>query len=256
MARRKNRVSIPPQIRDDVVFASDRTCCICRQPERPTQIHHIDEDPSNNDPDNLAVLCMVCHTDQQRQGGFGVGLSAGLVRQYRDDWLRIVNARRADQASARVPARSDPPTSPVTSEHTRQHADRLRSWYAALLKGVREKRDYVTQLDSPAFGNAPLDFREDQLKTKLVTANRLIEFGLNWIRVEPGAEQVCEQYDAFESAFSIYVSYLRPTATRTDWFVFAMARVLYAPPMNRAIEGMQAAIRDHIARIGSQNTAR
>lgn len=176
-----------------------------------------------------------------------MGLSAGLVRQYRDDWLRIVKVRRAAQASANTPARSDLLATHVSTEHTQQHADRLRSWYAALLKGVHMKRDYVRQLDSPVFGNAPLDFREDQLTTKLATANRLIEFGLDWIRVEPGAEQVCEQYDAFESAFSIHMSYLQPTRTRYDRILFAMVRVLYLPPMDRAIEGMQAAVRDHIA---------
>jgi hypothetical protein len=64
-------------------------------PERPVQIHHIDENPANNDVSNLAVLCLLCHDKTQVHGGFGRTYSPGAIRKYRDDWLRIVREKRA-----------------------------------------------------------------------------------------------------------------------------------------------------------------
>ncbi len=45
---KKDRVAIPQELADRVIFAADRTCCVCRQPHRNFQVHHIDEDPSHN----------------------------------------------------------------------------------------------------------------------------------------------------------------------------------------------------------------
>ncbi len=78
----------------DVQFASDRTCCICREPGKSIVIHHIDENPANNSPDNLAVVCLQCHDDTQTKGGFGRHLDAAQVRRYKQDWLERVAARR------------------------------------------------------------------------------------------------------------------------------------------------------------------
>lgn len=83
----------------EVLFDADRTCCVCRVRGRPVQIHHIDEDPSNNDLSNLVALCLDCHNDTQIAGGFGRRLDAGQVRQYREDWLQRIRSRR-DRADA------------------------------------------------------------------------------------------------------------------------------------------------------------
>ena len=78
----------------DVVFASDRTCCVCRERGKAIQIHHIDEDPSNNVFDNLSVLCLECHNDTQMKGGFSRKLNSSLVIKYRDEWSDRVKFRR------------------------------------------------------------------------------------------------------------------------------------------------------------------
>lgn len=90
---------IEPEVAADVMFAADRTCCVCRVRGRPVQIHHIDEDPSNNDPANLVVLCFECHNQTQVRGGFGRRLDAAQVRQFQADWLERVRYRR-DRADA------------------------------------------------------------------------------------------------------------------------------------------------------------
>ncbi len=98
----KDRVPIPPEVAAEVLFASDHTCCVCRDPGRAVQIHHIDENPANNTKANLSVLCLLCHDDTQIKGGFGRKLGADLVTQYRDDWHARVDIRRdkADELAA------------------------------------------------------------------------------------------------------------------------------------------------------------
>ena len=57
------------------------------------QLHHIDDDRSNADPDNFAVLCVDCHNETLRTGGFGRRLNAAQIRRYRDDWIAAVAER-------------------------------------------------------------------------------------------------------------------------------------------------------------------
>ena len=93
MAKKRNQ--IPPEIAARVLFASDRTCCVCRNQGKPIQIHHIDEKPNNNSPKNLAILCFDCHRETQIRGGFDRKLDGNQIILYLEDWLRIVAQRRA-----------------------------------------------------------------------------------------------------------------------------------------------------------------
>jgi len=65
---------------------------VCRNNKR-VQIHHLDENPSNHALDNLAVLCLDCHDDQQVRGGFTRKYSAAEIVHYRESWRRIVRLR-------------------------------------------------------------------------------------------------------------------------------------------------------------------
>lgn len=97
----KTRVSIPSDLVADVMFASDSTCCVCRERGKAVQVHHVDEDPGNNTIENLAVLCLECHNHTQLNGGFGRKLNATLVIKYRDEWLvRVIQRRDAADLSA------------------------------------------------------------------------------------------------------------------------------------------------------------
>jgi hypothetical protein len=84
------------------MYAVDRTCCVCTEAGKAVQIHHIDDNPANNEPENLAVLCLECHNDTQAKGGFGRRLDAALVRYYRNNWVaRVANRRhRADELAS------------------------------------------------------------------------------------------------------------------------------------------------------------
>lgn len=91
---RKIRLPVTTDLSADTLFASDRTCCVCRERGKRVQIHHIDDDPSNNAIANLAVLCFDCHDQTQLRGGFGKHLTAPVVAKYRDEWLQRVVWRR------------------------------------------------------------------------------------------------------------------------------------------------------------------
>jgi hypothetical protein len=104
------RIPVPPLLAARVQFDSDRTCCVCRVAGKPVQIHHIDEDPANNELGNLAVLCLDCHNDTQIRGGFGRKLDSDQVILYRDDWVESVARSRLSQLQAsksQLPKESD-----------------------------------------------------------------------------------------------------------------------------------------------------
>jgi len=103
---RKDRNEIPADVAAKVLFLSDRTCCVCREPHKPVQLHHINEDPSNEREENLAVLCLECHHDTLIRGGFDRKLTAPQILMYRDDWYKAVDLRRHASGG---PTRSVPP---------------------------------------------------------------------------------------------------------------------------------------------------
>jgi hypothetical protein len=90
-----SRISISPEVAGRVLFDSDRTCCVCRVPGKPTQLHHIDENHSNSIEENLAVLCLECHNETQIRGGFHRKLDAHQVLLYKHDWIQLVTRNRS-----------------------------------------------------------------------------------------------------------------------------------------------------------------
>ena len=91
---KKLRVSIPDDIAADILFLSDRTCCVCNTRGKQVQIHHLDENPANNDIDNLSVLCFDCHDQTMIKGGFGRKLDSNQIIKYRNEWLERVKNRK------------------------------------------------------------------------------------------------------------------------------------------------------------------
>lgn len=110
MKGKKTRISIPEDVAAQVLFLTNRTCCVCNTPGKPIQLHHIDEDPSHNSSDNLAVLCLDCHNDTMLKGGFGRKLDASQVKKYKDEWIKRILKRKDDAdkiASIHIVTESD-----------------------------------------------------------------------------------------------------------------------------------------------------
>jgi hypothetical protein len=79
----KTRKAIPKAVSEAVLKEFNHKCAVCGK-ERP-QIHHIDEDPSNNDPLNLIPLCPNCHLIDQHNPTIPIDPEKlRLFREYRD----------------------------------------------------------------------------------------------------------------------------------------------------------------------------
>ncbi len=58
----KKRIAIPKQTEKRAFQEVGSACAFCRESEIASlQVHHIDGDPSNNDLENLIVVCSNCH---------------------------------------------------------------------------------------------------------------------------------------------------------------------------------------------------
>lgn len=131
----KTRIQISVGLSTEVMFASDRTCCVCNERGKSVQIHHVDEDPSNNVFENLAVLCLQCHDETQISGGFGRKLNANLVTKYRDKWYQRVRNRRekADRDAVKRVVGSKENMPPIgTIEYSEERTDAILEYVNSL----------------------------------------------------------------------------------------------------------------------------
>jgi hypothetical protein len=249
VATRKRRVPLDPDSSDEVLFASDYTCCVCRNPEREVlQIHHIDGDPSNNEFDNLAALCGECHHKTQVRGGFGKQLSPGLVQRYRDDWLERIDERRAKQAGQNVEMTIRQPERKMSPQQAREHAQRLRSLYKSLLASVQDLQSYVAWMCARPFESETLDARTERLKPYHDAALKKIWSTLADIRIEPGSQAVC---DNLNSVFTYARNTLDALAKGYEkhgwWRNFSLSSCEGA--FNGAVRDLRIAIHAHIQSI-------
>ncbi len=138
---RKQRIPIPDEAAAEVLFLSDRMCCVCHERGSSLQVHHIDEDPSNNDIGNLAVLCLECHAKTQTKGGFGRKLDQHQILAYRENWYkRIKNIRdMADLISSMKSAGAESKLESVIRmffSHAEFDPPQLESWFRGSRHGI------------------------------------------------------------------------------------------------------------------------
>src|SRR5258708_39654200 len=148
MPQKKKRIEIPRDIEAQVQFLSDRTCCVCRVKGKPFQIHHIDEDPANNEPKNLAVLCLECHNETQIRGGFGRKLNADQITLYRDDWLTQVAKTRpayVERDKQAYPQQIEQEQAAYERSLKNAKRERLRNAYKVLLNAADKCQFEVQQ---------------------------------------------------------------------------------------------------------------
>ncbi len=95
---KKQRIEIPERISAKLLFLNRHRCCICREPRKAVQIHHIDENPSNNDIQNLAVLCVECHSIVSGNQGFGKNYSKKEIILFKENWEEQCERWHGDSA--------------------------------------------------------------------------------------------------------------------------------------------------------------
>jgi hypothetical protein len=138
---KKIRLPIPDDVAAEILFLSDRTCCVCTIRGKQVQIHHIDENPANNLIDNLAVLCFECHNQTQIKGGFGRKLEEHQIVKYRGDWINRVKERKqkADELASIQTVTGSTETVNVTGSFELDYLDYKTHDSPDLLKDYLEK---------------------------------------------------------------------------------------------------------------------
>lgn len=84
----KRRPKVSDPIQADVLVSSRRRCCVCfglHQDERVKkgQVAHLDHDRQNNNPENLAFLCLDHHDEYDGETSQAKGLTVQEVKRYR-----------------------------------------------------------------------------------------------------------------------------------------------------------------------------
>lgn len=89
----RKRIPIPQKVQREILFRNEACCCVCGKSN--IIIHHIDGNNSNNDLNNLAVLCLEHHDLASSKSTISRKLNPLLVRQFKRDWeSRVANRRR------------------------------------------------------------------------------------------------------------------------------------------------------------------
>jgi hypothetical protein len=109
MVRRKR---IPEERVAGLLARSRRRCCLCYGldgdlSEKQGQIAHLDGDRSNNDPDNLAFLCLNHHDRYDSRTSQSKGLTMEEVKRYRGELYEVVKERGVGQSKAERPRPAD-----------------------------------------------------------------------------------------------------------------------------------------------------
>lgn len=95
MTNKKTKIKIPPKVEAEVMFNSHLQCCVCQ--EKGDHIHHLDADPSNNNIDNLVLLCFNHHNEATIKGSLSKKLSRQTILKYRERHYQFIENARQKQ---------------------------------------------------------------------------------------------------------------------------------------------------------------
>jgi hypothetical protein len=90
MVNSGSRIPIPKGVQNEVLLANRHACCVCQKPG--VQLHHIDGNPSNNIPTNIATLCLDHHDMASMQLGLTKKLQPQHIHQYKMEWEKRCRA--------------------------------------------------------------------------------------------------------------------------------------------------------------------
>lgn len=109
MTAKKKKGEIFASTEAEVMFKSDLQCCICQK--KGDHIHHLDSDPSDNNIDNLTLLCFKHHNEAIITGSLSKKLSRLTILNYREHHYKVIEYARQRQLG-----RFDSPVGTLTEE--------------------------------------------------------------------------------------------------------------------------------------------
>ena len=151
----KKRVAIPQKTQGQVLREFNHRCALCGAYN--PQLHHIDEDPSNNDPENLLPLCPNGHlTDLHNPTAKLDQRKLGLFRQYKDPTILSPQFEALFQRLRFLDdVRDDSPVKELRGKATELvafvRALQMGGFYAKQIESLVKEpaRFYVHDLDGP-----------------------------------------------------------------------------------------------------------
>jgi hypothetical protein len=95
----RSRPAIPAALKSALLYDSAYVCAVCQ--DSGVHIHHIDENPSNNEPSNLIVVCSKHHDEAHTRRQLSQNLTPSALKDAKDKWEEMVRAKRQQQATLR-----------------------------------------------------------------------------------------------------------------------------------------------------------
>lgn len=179
-----NRQPIPKNVETEVLTKCRRRCCLCFSlsgdlSEKPGQIAHLDDDPSNNVPDNLVYLCLVHHDRYDGRTSQSKGLTIQEVKAYRKSLWEAIEQKLHHEAAA--PSQSNPKQREILKwKNKLVSVHRYQTVEGSMLQGwvPHNKRNYlVTDCDENC-----VHYRDAASGTNLAISLEDIKIGFDTAR--------------------------------------------------------------------------
>lgn len=89
----KKRIKIPNITAMRIFYKSAKTCAVCKNNNKPLFIHHIDENPSNNNEENLILICAECHNEAHTKHDYSINLDNKRLLFFKTEWEKEIKEK-------------------------------------------------------------------------------------------------------------------------------------------------------------------
>ncbi|MGO5074286.1 hypothetical protein ACTQ4K_10135 [Clostridium sporogenes] len=101
---KKKRLNISQKQRKRLLEKNANVCCVCKKRGIGVNLHHLDEDPSNNNDDNIAVLCVKEHDCHHRPNTYPalehLDLSTEELKNKKKSWESFVSEAKDEKSNS------------------------------------------------------------------------------------------------------------------------------------------------------------
>lgn len=159
--RDRGRPPIPAAILRKVLEDSWRTCCVCRKPDKPIVVHHIEEwaNGGRHEETNLVVLCLEDHDKAHTKAALSLNLSANDIRAAKATWIHRAAMLRDNYHKALL-----------------NPGGRSARWYWIHVDKLRQKTFQNKSLSS----DLGREYVEELIKTDFITTSGKINPDAMW----------------------------------------------------------------------------
>lgn len=100
---KKKRKNISGTQRKRLLEKNAHVCCVCKKRGIGVNLHHLDENPSNNDDDNIAVLCVKEHDCHHRPNSYPslehLNLTTEQLKGKKKSWENFVSEAKKEKSN-------------------------------------------------------------------------------------------------------------------------------------------------------------